>query len=184
MTEQWKDITGYEGRYQISELGQVKSLARWVDHSINGKQFWPERIMKQRLNRGYLVVNLGKNSKKFTAKVHRLVAEAFIENPDNLPEVNHLDGNKANPAKTNLEWSTGSGNSQHAFKIGLCVSPMKKGAICNAKKLDSSKVPVIRDLYNTKLFPHSMLASMFGVSKFLIWNITSGRKKISHVIAA
>lgn len=94
MDEIWRDIEGYEGLYQISNKGHVKSL-------YNGS----ERILKPRDNgRGYLRVHLTKENTSKHIRVHRLVARAFIPNPDNLPEVNHKDENKKNNCVENLEW--------------------------------------------------------------------------------
>lgn len=92
--EYWKPVVGYEGLYEVSNWGRVKSI-----------KFGRERILKPGTNnRGYLFVNLCKNGKKKNFRVHRLVAEAFIPNPYNLPEVNHKDENKLNNNAENLEW--------------------------------------------------------------------------------
>lgn len=94
--EEWKDIEGYEGLYQVSNLGRVKSL--WFDK---------EKILKAYKNRyGYLCIGLCKYGKKKTYKIHRLVASAFIENSNNYPEVNHKDEVKTNNNVNNLEWCT------------------------------------------------------------------------------
>lgn len=109
MQEIWKDIDNYIGKYQISNLGRVKSLPR------NGT-ICSERILKiQKDRKGYSYVSFHK--KKF--KVHRLVAQAFIPNPTNKPEVNHIDENKENNIVENLEWNTSKENIAHSFKIGL-----------------------------------------------------------------
>lgn len=116
--EIWKDIQGYEGLYQVSNLGQVKSLAKFK--GTNYKQFIAERIMKQKDNGfGYLTVGIRRSGKSTTTYIHRLVAQAFIPNPDNLPEVNHIDGNKLNNAADNLEWCDRAENERHAYKSGL-----------------------------------------------------------------
>ena len=97
MEELFRDVAGYEGLYQVSNLGNVKSL-----NYLNTGQV---RILKQRKHTdGYLQINLWKEGKMKTHYVHRLVAQAFIENPDNLPEVNHIDENKQNNRVDNLEW--------------------------------------------------------------------------------
>lgn len=117
--EVWKDIKGYEGLYQISNFGNVKALEKSV---WNGKTnlYFPEIIRKPNFDKdGYLNITLSKNSKAKTFKIHRLVAKAFIDNPGNLPEVNHKDGNKSNNFVNNLEWITRSENQKHAFRIGL-----------------------------------------------------------------
>ena len=94
--EQWKSIAGYEGLYEVSNLGRVKSL-----------KFGKERILKPGKNSsGYLLVNLYKNGKMKHFKVHRLVATAFLPNPMGFPEINHLDEDKANNVVSNIEWAS------------------------------------------------------------------------------
>ena len=93
----WKDIPGYEGKYQVSNLGNVKSL--------NYKRSGKEKLLTpyQKPN-GYMTISLWNNNRGHTEYIHRLVANAFIDNPDNLPEVNHKDENKQNNSVENLEW--------------------------------------------------------------------------------
>ena len=98
--EIWKDIKGYKGFYMISSYGRIKSLKR-ID---NNNHFIRERILKQGDNNGYKHVSLSKNGKTKIFKVHRLVAEAFIPNPNNLPQVNHKDENHSNNCVSNLEY--------------------------------------------------------------------------------
>lgn len=110
--EVWKDVIGYEGYYQISNLGNVKGLKR-------------NKIKSPTLNSwGYQVVSLTKpNTKLKNVLVHRLVAMAFINNLENKEQVNHIDGNKTNNCVYNLEWCNQSENMQHAFKLGLNINP-------------------------------------------------------------
>lgn len=113
--ETWKDIKGYEGLYQVSNMGRVKSLERTITRK-NGRKFSvKERILKLRSDgRGYLQVVLCNGSGKIkNFKVHRLVCEAFHENPNNKPCVNHIDENKTNNAVSNLEWCTVAENNNH-----------------------------------------------------------------------
>lgn len=113
MEEIWKDIEGYEGLYQVSNLGRVKSLQATKMHDR-------VKILTPILADGrYLRVQLYKNKVPSRFQVHRLVAAAFIENPHKKPQVNHRDGNKTNNCVNNLEWCTASENNLHAYKTGI-----------------------------------------------------------------
>lgn len=110
--EIWKDIENYEGSYLVSNCGRIKSLK-------NGETR-KDKILKFIKNKcGYLYVNLYKNNKYKSKTIHRLVAQAFIPNLNNLPQINHIDGNKENNNISNLEWCTRSENIKHAYKNGL-----------------------------------------------------------------
>ena len=142
MEEIWKDIVGFEGWYQISNLGRVKSLKRYVKHNYGGDRVVEERIIKQTIeNRkngyGYMRTSLAKGSigKQVRVNTHRLIAEAFIPNPDNKKFVNHKDGNKLNNSLDNLEWVTPKENVDHARKTGLWKGIEEKRIIGELKKL-------------------------------------------------
>lgn len=106
INEIWKDIKGYEGLYQVSNFGRIKSLERFTDHKSTGIVLQKEKIIKQRINYGYCYVNLCKESKIKGFRVHRLVAEAFIPNPNSLKQVNHKNEIKTDNRVENLEWCT------------------------------------------------------------------------------
>lgn len=109
----WKPIVGYEGLYEVSDSGQVRSLSK-----LCGRSKRDEKELKTFVNSfGYVKVNLFRNSCGKQFSVHRLVAEAFIPNPDNLPQVNHKDGNKQNNTVENLEWCSVSENINHAIQV-------------------------------------------------------------------
>jgi len=112
--EIWKDISGHEGRYQVSSSGKIKSLLT-------------SKILKSRKTiHGYLHVGLCVNSKPKSKVIHRIVAIAFIPNPQNKPQVNHKDGNRTNNEVTNLEWVTASENVIDGFKRGRKITHSKK----------------------------------------------------------
>lgn len=112
--ETWKNIKGYEGLYQVSNMGRVKSLERKVRHGRGIELTIKERILKPGMDRGgYLRVGLCAGGKQKTLKVHRLVCQAFHENPDNKPHVNHLNEDKTDNRACNLEWSTAKENMNH-----------------------------------------------------------------------
>ena len=110
--EQWKPIQEFNGEYEVSNLGRVRSMKQYYGVIA---RIMPATIQK----RGYKAVMFHINGKARCVKVHRLVAEAFIPNPNHLPQINHKDGDKLNNQATNLEWCTGSQNMRHAWQTGL-----------------------------------------------------------------
>lgn len=116
---EWKPVKGYEGYYEVSFDGKVRSVER-VTPFGRGYVMKPRTVLTPSVDKdGYYKVGLSKDGKKRRYFVHRLVAEAFLPNPENLPIVNHKDGNKQNNRADNLEWCTRSHNDKHAFSIGL-----------------------------------------------------------------
>lgn len=170
MEEIWKDIKGYEGLYQVSNLGNVKSLN--YNHKNIVKNLKPTLYFKR-----YKAVSLFNNKKKKVFLVHRLVALTFIPNYENKPFVNHIDGNKFNNKLENLEWVTNSENQKHAHKIGLNFSPSKNkfGADNYLSK------PVIK--YNLKgekikIFGGIREAERYtGIKRSCIINCCKGKQK-------
>lgn len=124
--ETWKDISGFEGHYQVSDHGKVKNISRIVHGKLNSLRRIPERILSPRYDgHHYNKVVLHKDGIRHDVKIHRLVALTFIANPENLPEVNHIDGNPLNNHVDNLEWCTRRQNTMHAISIGLQI--IKRG---------------------------------------------------------
>lgn len=133
--EIWKDIAEFEGYYQVSNLGNVRSVDRLLNCG-NHRGIRKGRELKQKEDKhGYMNVCLSKSQKSKTVRTHRLVAMMFIDNPDNKPYVNHIDGNKTNNCVTNLEWCTSAENCFHARQTGLIdVEKMKEISRRNFKK--------------------------------------------------
>ena len=123
--EIWKDVVGFEGLYKVSNNGKIKSLSRDIPFTNR----WGQRITrksgeiimkpKKISTCGYVRIQLMKNAIDKIYSLHRIVAMAFLENPKNLPQVNHKDGDKTNNNNWNLEWCTISHNNSHAYKLGL-----------------------------------------------------------------
>ena len=116
--EYWKPVVGYEGHYQVSNFGRVKSI-----------KFGKEIILKQHIRRGYYSVVLSKNGILKRYSVHRLVAEAFIDNTDNLPQVNHKDENKLNNSVDNLEWCDSEYNNNYGTRNKRVSEKMTNGKL-------------------------------------------------------
>lgn len=155
--EVWKDIKGYEGVYQVSNIGRVKRLFKKHENILTGK------IRKD----GYCEYLLKYNNKPKYFLAHRLVAEAFLPNPDNLPCVNHIDCDKSNNFVKNLEWCTYQENMTHAVDNHLC----SKGEKHYKTKLREEQVI---EIYNSDLSVRK-LASIYGVNDGTISYIKNGK---------
>ncbi len=136
--EVWEDINGFECRYIVSNLGRIKSIDS-------------NRILRQSTNRnnGYLKTSVPLEPKKRklkTLRTHRIVAESFIPNPHKKETVNHIDGNKLNNTKSNLEWATYKEQSEHAYRLGLIKPPRMYGEDNSQCKLNKTEVRIIRRL--------------------------------------
>lgn len=141
MQEIWKDIPGFENIYQVSNIGNVKTLDKYVNSSIknNNKVKRKTKILKQYNKNGYLQVSLSKENKRYYFGVHRLVAMAFLPNTNNLPQVNHKDENKLNNKVDNLEWCSAKYNCNYGTRNSKIynITSFRKGHIpwCKGKKL-------------------------------------------------
>lgn len=167
MQETWKDIEGYEGIYQISTFGRVKALAKVVNYIDGRKRKYKELLLN--LNRtdghGYSAVSFYKEGIVTQLRVHRLVAQAFLPNPLNLPCVNHKDGNPKNNYVNNLEWCTYSENTLDGIKRGSIYKP--------AKKINIDIVNDIKNTYATGNYSQEKVGKMFGLSQTQIFRIVN-----------
>lgn len=121
MKEIWKDIKNYEGYYQVSNTGKIRSLDRYIISKLKNtdKVKIKGKTLKLVIRGSYYSIQLFKNGKYNQRPIHRIVAETFIANVQNKPQINHIDGNKLNNYIDNLEWCTQSENMKHAYDIGL-----------------------------------------------------------------
>jgi hypothetical protein len=174
-TEEWKDIEGYEGFYEISSIGNVRSLDRWVEHRLHGQIFIHGRQLKLATNdKDYVIVVLSRDCHKKTFYVHRLVALHYIPNPDNLPEVNHKKGDKKLNGKDDLEWTTASGNSQHAYDTGLSKIQNKEGENNSRAILKESDIITIRNMAANGA-THRAIMDLFNLKRDHVWGIINRR---------
>lgn len=155
MTEIWKDIEEYEGLYQVSNLGRVKRIKS-------------DRILKgcKHIN-GYLGVTVYKNSIAYTKYIHRLVADSFIPNTENKPQINHIDENKTNNVISNLEWSTAKENSNHGTRTERSSKTQSIPIIATNIKTGES----------TEFYGSNECARRLGLHKQNISKVLKGERK-------
>ena len=170
MCTKWLDIVDYEGHYQVSSCGKVRSFKR--------KE--PKILKQTKTHDDYHYVTLSLNNQQKKVYVARLVAEHFIPNPFNKPEVNHKNGIKSDNGEWNLEWSTRTENQRHADVNGLSNRPTLKGENNGYSKLTEEEVKDIREYYSTGNFTYVELAKLFDVSKSLIAKIVN-RECWTHI---
>ncbi len=163
--EEWKDITEYEGIYKISNKGRILSSSRYDIRGYCKK----ERFLKGSRGNSGFCIRLFKDIKYKVFVVARLVATHFLPNPNKLPFVNHLDGNKFNNNITNLEWCNASTNIIHAHEMGL-KHPVC-GELHHAAKLSLLEVKKIRELYQSTEMTQETLGKQFGVHEITIRRI-------------
>lgn len=172
--EVWKDIPGFEGYYQASNFGNLKTLARLVVQSPTRTALRSEKILKQKVSHdGRMLVSLCVDKVKSYFNVHRLIALCFIGNPpSDLHEINHIDGNPKNNFVENLEWVTKSYNIKHSWDIGLRNQDGENNPI---SKLDEKSVREIRDMIKYTDMKILHIAKIYNVSDSLIHQIKSNK---------
>ena len=146
--EFWRQIAGYEGIYEISTFGRIRSLPKYRKTKYNTKALYKGVVLKPILQQnGYVYANLHKSNKPKLFRIHRLVAIAFIPNSENKPQINHKNGIKTDNSVVNLEWVTASENVKHAYKNGL--SRILKAQNGRNAILKNEDVKMAREIYNT-----------------------------------
>jgi hypothetical protein len=175
--ETFVDIIGYEGLYQISNFGKVRSLDRKVNHPWVKVAIKKGKMMKTGIKNGYAVILLQKNGIEKHYLIHRLVALHFIPNPENKPEVNHKNGNKLDNRATELEWATRKENHQHALNTGLNYFRLKglRGTESPNAKLNDEIVRDIRLKFSSGKETVMNLAKKYGIDRSTIYYIIKRR---------
>lgn len=170
INEEWESVVGWEGFYEVSNYGRIKSLSRIAKGSWKHKnRVLKERIMKQQTNGlGRPTVDLSDGERSKTLQVPLLVAKAFIPNPDNKPQLNHIDGNPANNHISNLEWVTRSENMKHAWENGL-----RQHYTTKLSDNDIKKMRIYREFGCPVIF----IADIFNCSQTYVSNIVNGKFK-------
>lgn len=164
--EKWKPVVGFEGMYEVSDKGSVKSLARPAWGKTN--RFVKEKILTSKVSRtGYEITHLRKDGKNCHPSVHRLVAEAFIPNVESKPTVNHIDGDKLNNSVSNLEWATHKEQSDHAFESDLIVKH-------NSKLYSPSFKIKVKEYFDNVGCSIRQLADVFCISQRTAGRIANG----------
>ena len=172
MIEEWKDIPNFEGCYQVSNFGNVRSFS----NSHKGfKRNEPKMRALSLTHDGYQKVRLLANGKDITVRIHRLVAEMFVPNPNGKETVNHIDGNKQNNRSDNLEWADRKEQLDHAYRTGLRSA--KEGCENALSKLTPEQVNAIRAEYKkgSREFSSVKLGKKYGVSHRVVLLIVKGK---------
>jgi NUMOD4 motif/HNH endonuclease len=176
--EVFVDIPGYEGYYQVSNYGNVRSLDRVITQQNGKKQLVKGRALKPHLtNKGYFKVHLSLKGKRKSRSIHRLVALAFLPNPLNKPQVNHINGCKTDNNLCNLEWNTQSEQQIHAYQNGL----QSRGEKHHYAKLTRAEVIQIKQLLRGRVLQKD-IAIRFKVSQQVISAINTGTRW-NHIAA-
>lgn len=163
-------VVDYEGLYEVSNIGRLKSLDKYIYtrptlKGVKNKTLLKGKVMKAKLDRyGYPSIALSVNKQNKYVTIHRLVAKAFIPNPNNKPQVNHINGIKTDNRVENLEWCTALENIRHAKITGLRNNATLKGEKSNFNKLKEYQVNEIKRTYNKKTCNQKQLAQKYGVS--------------------
>lgn len=170
MREEWRPVVGYEGYYEVSNMGRVRSITIDAVYRRNGLEYTRKRrgriLKQQNASNGYLQVHLSKDGEHKIYRVRRIVANAFIDNPDNLPEVNHKDENKKNNRVANLEWCTHSYNNSY----GSAPSFGEKNGMARLTSVDVAEIRRRRksgEILRT-------IAEDYGISLHHVSNIARG----------
>lgn len=172
LNEIWKDVVGFENLYMVSNMGRIKSL------NYNNSKFEKLKVIVVQKKTGYGMVHLSKGGKSFAFLIHRLIAFNFIPNPENKPQVNHINGIKTDNRVENLEWVTSYENTIHGIKTGLIKNIEGEKNVFSV--LTEKEVLEIRSLYDLFPYKYKELAKIYNVTPENISMIIN-RKTWKHI---
>jgi predicted XRE-type DNA-binding protein len=176
MAENWRDVVGYEGLYEVSDHGRVRSVARTVLFTNGGKRFYPSQVLKHGFSKGYPRVNLYKEKIPHPREIHKLILAAFIGPCPEGQEVRHYDGDKTNCTLGNLLYGTRSENYFDKYRHGRDVRGERHGM----SKLTEDDVLSIRKMYGTMAYSQAQVAEFFGIDASQVSCIVN-RKAWGHI---
>lgn len=173
-SEVWKDVPGMEEYFQVSDAGRIRSKDRVCLRSdtLTPVSFRGKVLTGVKNRSGYLIIRTSISAEKITLRPHRIVAGVFVPNPENKPQVNHLDGDKSNNSAANLEWVTNSENQLHAIASGLKYMPVGKNAMRFERAVDVFR----NSIYITTLYGNADMAG-FGVDYRNVSACLLGKRK-------
>lgn len=176
-SEIWKPVSGYEGLYEVSNLGRVKSLSRVVffGHGCKAKKIIPEKILVTSNRNGYRQVSLCLSGKQTEFSVHRIVCTAFHEKPENYTVVNHKNSIKTDNRAINLEWCTHKHNTQEAITSGImdCIF----GENSSVSTISDMDIVNIRKMYASGRYTQREIGKLFGVSQTHVKDIVNFKSR-------
>lgn len=174
----WRDVSGWEGKYKVSDRGDVLSVSRIIlskDHNDKPtKAIVDEKILKSKIEKtGYVSVTVKDRDRRMTFRVHKLVAQAFIPNPENKPQINHINGIKTDNRVENLEWCTQVENAKHAVATGL-NTPTIGTRHWNHKHSEEDAL-LVKTEYEGGM-SRKQISKKYGYEYVFVYNVTSGQR--------
>jgi hypothetical protein len=168
----WKPVVTYEDSYEVSSDGWVRTLDRICDKR---RGIVKSKVLNQFDNHGYRFVILSRGGKRRNFYVHRLVAESFLPNPENKPQINHINGNKSDNRLSNLEWSTIKDNHLHSYRYLNRKSSNNQGHKNPNARLSLDQVKDIISRYMSGVSTAKVLAMEFGINKNYVYQMAKGK---------
>lgn len=173
--EEWRPVVGYEGLYVVSSFGRIASMKMALKRGRNGVFYRQQRLLKPvKMTIGYLAVSLTKNGKVTQEYLHRLVSKAFLPNPNNYPQIDHIDGSRDNNMVTNLKWCTGSQNVLNP------ITRIRNSSSKKSKQKRREKVVCIRNGNVERIYDSPKQATIDGFDHSCVVAVCNNKQKSHH----